>query len=668
MNAYVERLTLGAALLRVLPRLAREKAGRLWWIDATPAGALAARLLGIPAARLDFRMIDVRDESGLLVRLRISHADVAEVQADMMKEPAFAGWLEETADGSRLPLYLAKAVIASRPLEPNNLWRALYLISVCRWHHRKSGGADEPLLFLERRRFASSVRRYAERQGVRLTDLPTRVNGKALLRRTIGPKAFELLKLARFSGASAALAYALGSRPRPPEEPSQPRLAVEYYGQLNLDAEHLQSNLSFCRGTAVKASDVLMLFGLLKDPLTPARLGELRRHGFDGLAIHPAAASDGSVPLFSPARPPAPELPPAGRDGDRSWMRDLTRDYWNLRAFWSELAASRGVKAFVTWYLGDETHCAISDGLADAGGVTAIYQRSYEPLVMPHLALDADIHFSFSRGASAVNPGSKVRYDVVTGFLSDQLFAPAKIEAERIRAGLAARGARRVVAMFDEGSLDDPRWHTGHDLQRSNYELLLEKVLADPELGLVFKPKHPSTLRRRLGPVAPLLERAVKTGRCAVLEGGPLYASYSPCVAALAADIAVHGHLCGGTAAVEAALAGVPTLLVDQEGWAISPLYRLGPKVVFPNWPAVWAALAEHFSSPGGLPGLGDWSSLLPEMDPFRDGKAAQRMGQFMAWLMDGFREGLPRDAAMARAAERYAQAWGADKIMEVRR
>lgn len=671
MNVYVERLTWGALLFHVLPRLWCRDVSQVWWFDDSPLAGPAARLLGrlidVPVARLDFRMIDVRDEAGLLIRLRISHTDLAEVQADLLKEPMFTQWLSETGKGPRLSSYLAKAAVSASPLEPANLWRALYLIQVCRWHRRRSGADGEPLLFLDHRHFMASLNCYALSQEVRLEDLPSRANLKTLLRRALGPWGFEFLRRLRFSGARAALAYAFAPRETPPPVSAAQRLAVEYYGKLNLDSEHLQSDLFFCRGTALRASEVLVLFGLVKDPLTPSRLEELGRHGFDALATHPAAASGTGVPLFSPKRPPVPRLPPGGRDADRLWLRDRTRDYWDLRSFWSELASSRGVKAFVSWYLADETHCAIADGVADAGGVTAIYQRSYEPLVMPHLTIDADIHFSFSREAAAVNPRSRVRHDVVTGFLGDHLFTPARIKAARIRERLAARGVRHVAAIFDEGSLDDPRWHTGHELQRSNYSLMLEKLITEPELGLVFKPKSPSDLRRRLGPVAALLAQAEKTGRCIVLEAGPLYPSYSPCVAALAADIAIHGHLCGGTAAVEAALAGVPTLLVDQEGWAISPLYRLGPKAVFPNWPSVWTALSEHFSTPGGVTGLGDWSALLPEIDPFRDGRASQRMGQFLAWLMEGFREGLTREAAMARAAELYAQSWGADKVMEIR-
>jgi hypothetical protein len=200
-----------------------------------------------------------------------------------------------------------------------------------------------------------------------------------------------------------------------------------------------------------------------------------------------------------------------------------------------------------------------------------------------------------------------------------------------------------------------------------NYAFLLEKLMTNPWLGLVIKPKTPQTLRRRLGPVAELLKEAETTGRCHVFEGGAIQGSYPPVAAGLAADVAIHGHLGAGTAGVELALAGIPTLLLDREGWPTSPLYQLGKgQVVFTDWEQLWEACTQHWATPGGIPGFGDWSSMLDELDPFRDGRAAERMGSYVQWLIEGFQSGLDRECIMADAAERYCEMWGRDKITEI--
>ncbi|MEK7216907.1 MAG: hypothetical protein AAB289_15080, partial [Chloroflexota bacterium] len=164
-----------------------------------------------------------------------------------------------------------------------------------------------------------------------------------------------------------------------------------------------------------------------------------------------------------------------------------------------------------------------------------------------------------------------------------------------------------------------------------------------------------------------LLARAEATGRCFIYETGLLHGSYPPAAAALSSDLMVHGHLYAGTAGIESALAGVPTLLLDHEGWSLSPLYRLGAgRVVFTDWDTLWKACVEYWTHPGGMPGFGDWSSLLDELDPFRDGHAAERMGTYLQWLLEGFKAGLGREPVMADAAARYGERWGREHVVRL--
>jgi len=71
-----------------------------------------------------------------------------------------------------------------------------------------------------------------------------------------------------------------------------------------------------------------------------------------------------------------------------------------------------------------------------------------------------------------------------------------------------------------------------------------------------------------------------------------------------------------------------------------------------------------HFDTLGGIDGFGDWSSIINDLDPFRDGNAAKRMGDYLHWLVQGFEEGLERETVMANAAEKYRKLWGNDKVM----
>ena len=150
-------------------------------------------------------------------------------------------------------------------------------------------------------------------------------------------------------------------------------------------------------------------------------------------------------------------------------------------------------------------------------------------------------------------------------------------------------------------------------------------------------------------------------GRCYIYEAsGRHTASAPPILAGLSADVCIHSHLSSGTASLECALEGIPTLLIDREGCPDSKLYELPEgKVVFKNWPETIDALMEHFQTPQGIPGFGDWSGIIDQLDPFRDGKAASRIGTYLHWLIQGYEQGLVRDTIMADAAERYRKRWG---------
>jgi hypothetical protein len=175
-------------------------------------------------------------------------------------------------------------------------------------------------------------------------------------------------------------------------------------------------------------------------------------------------------------------------------------------------------------------------------------------------------------------------------------------------------------------------------------------------------------LQRRLGAdVYSQLKKAIKTGRCHLYDSVGLvgYATSSPpMLAALSADVCIHGHM-AGTAAIECALAGKPTLLIDREGVPFHKFYELLPKdrVIFHNWDDAITASLEFFNSNKKNDDFGDWSSIISNFDPFQDEKAAERIGRYLHSIFQGFEQGLDRDEAMIRAAEIYSKEWGLDKV-----
>ena len=285
--------------------------------------------------------------------------------------------------------------------------------------------------------------------------------------------------------------------------------------------------------------------------------------------------------------------------------------------------------------------------------------------------IHSDIHFAFSQHSSEVDrsQGSICKYEVITGYPKTYVRPLLIKRAQELRQKMRSAGAKNIIFSIDENSLDDSRWHTGHDLQRENYIKVIDQVLKNPSLGVIFKPKHGKTLQRRLGvDVYSQLKKAIKTGRCHLYDSVGLegyLAASPPMLAALSADVCIHGHL-SGTAAMECALIGKPTLLIDREGVPFHKFYELLPKdrVIFHNWDDAITASLEFFNSNKKNDEFGDWSSIISNFDPFQDEKAAERIGKYLHSIVQGFEQGLNRNDAMSYAAEIYCKKWGKDKIV----
>ncbi len=682
MLYFVENLTVRSWFFGVLPRLLKNRKGSkgedsCLVIDASAAGMRAANASAaiwgrLNVSRLNFRLLDVRDETGLLIRLRIPYVDLEHVQARAMSEPEFEKFIQEAGEG-RLVRYVAKNLIKATLSDRQMIWRALMLVQICAWHARRTGETGRPAVFMESRPWFSTIQWYAAQNGVAAVPVSPSINFREVPFRLVPPAGQWFARALRDTILHLRFLRSRNS-PRSLTSDSEPRLTIEYTGYFNVDRPECYSDFFFWQESDLPGNALLMTFSLPQDPLDDQRVSVLAGRGIRPVALISRATSSASVPLFRywpriNTRFRYTRNYRSGRAAEVRWLRSQVEEYELHRDYWTELFQKEHVRLYVSWYRYDGTHCAIADAIESVGGISAIYQRACQPDAGPEVAVHCDVAFGYAPFDAEVErrSGSSISYHVSVGYFGDHRFKLLRSSSAQVRQQLQRNGARFIIAFFDENSGADERWHTGHGLQRENYAFVLEKLLSDPALGLLLKPKVPSSLRKRLGSVAELLQKAMATGRCHLYEEGVVAGSYPPAVAAMAADVAIHGHLAAATAGLEAALAGVPTLMVDREGWRISPMYELGEgQVVFRNWQDLWAALIQYRRNPAGFPGFGDWSSMLDRLDPFRDGRGAHRMGTYLGWLLEGLKAGRTRKEVMAEAASRYCRLWGNDKITEV--
>jgi len=348
----------------------------------------------------------------------------------------------------------------------------------------------------------------------------------------------------------------------------------------------------------------------------------------------------------------------------------ITNKFYRRSEYWKNLFNKKNAKIYISHDRWNADHIAASRAVRQIGGVSAIWQTSYYEFPSFHSSIYADILFSFSTKLKNVEEfmKSELQYIICTGFTYDYYFK-LKIKAgKEIRKKLVKNGAKKIICIIDGGAKNDERWSVGITNYRNDYKFWLEKLLEVEWMGLIIKSKGPGSLRKRLGSVSELLSKALDSGRCFFNDNSNYYdknLDFRVAEAALASDIAVHFCLYAGSAGLEAKLAGVQTLFFDRFNLKDSQFYKLGlNKVVFNDWGCMWNVINENFNL-NKISQLKYWSTIIDDIDPFRDGMAAHRMNTYLNWLLEGFKRGLEKDNVLRVTADRYAARWGEDKVIK---
>ena len=223
-----------------------------------------------------------------------------------------------------------------------------------------------------------------------------------------------------------------------------------------------------------------------------------------------------------------------------------------------------------------------------------------------------------------------------TGYLYDGAFKRLGERSAMHRENLMKAGSQFILCFFDENAF------------RGKYELvlredlvdeirtLLELVVSDPTFGLIVKSQFQRHSPVRFPELSELRNAAESTGRYLELSHGSVRNIVFPAEAALVADVAL-GHAVGATSALESALSGTRTILLNPYGMKTeNDRYYERADIVYSSLDSALAAIREYRAGKPERAGLGDWSSILHEFDPFRDGEAAGRLRSFLEKEMKG--------------------------------
>jgi len=597
-------------------------------------------------------MTDILDEYGEIERIRIPRKDLFEIRSKIMLSNEYKNMFNSSWKKNRVLDCINDEIVDS--LIPNELSaaRLVYLLKVIDWNMRFLGvsnsifhAVDRPWIYC----FDS----IAGNRGIKIITFRNLISDfftidliKSFIRKF--PRLYVYIRNTKVKSRRFLLIT---------EQLSTPKIFVEGRGDVNQNNDGYHSDFFWMLNSDLSPANVLYECHSENEMKDLIECGINVTSGY--VSLNESYMRDYKRPVVNKIK------------GNYQEYKAIVKiiDSYNCRKIhWFSYFHNHNVKIYLTWDRVRDHHMVAADAINDNNGISVYWPLSFDGFNEIGSKVCTDVIFSYSKFGADMEKdvGSKYKYNIILGYPRDHAGYLLKEEAKRLRKKLQSHGAEKIIFAIDENSIDDSRWHTGHELQQENYSYILEKVLATPWLGVIFKPKNARNLRERLGEVSQMLSKAEATGRCFVYEDiGRHTTSAPPILAGLSSDIAIHGHLCAGTAGLECVLQGIPTLLIDREGTPNSKLAELPKgKVVFKNWQETIDAVMQHFSSPEGIPGFGDWSSIIDDLDPFIDGKAANRMGTYLNWLVLGYEQGLSKEVVLENAAEKYRDKWGSDKVI----
>lgn len=340
-------------------------------------------------------------------------------------------------------------------------------------------------------------------------------------------------------------------------------------------------------------------------------------------------------------------------------------------AYWHDFFNSNGIKININSDDFARINIPMHLALEENGGISVSFQWSNLDFAnQMSLSSTADVLFSFGPSYQWVweQNHSVLGNLIYSGYVTDHSFDRARKNSLLIRKDLLNKGVKFIVCFFDENSSDDRMSVITHEATASTYKYFIEKLLSDETLGVIFKPSYVNTIYKRIASISGLIEKAKATGRCIFIDSGEVKTDCYPTETAQAADLCV-GLLLSGTVSLESYLSGVPTILLDLEKLYSNDIYQWGKgKIVFNSLDDVFTAIDKYRNTPEDIPGFGDLSSWAQYRDPFKDGNASKRMGQYINWLLELFKKGGTRKEALEYANRKYADLWGSDNIIKLNR
>lgn len=633
------------------------------YFDSTPA---AKRFLGDNNSRIKMvkdGLSDICEQDGGSTLPRIYGKDLNEYIATLINNKLSKnGFLRrlKARYGEKIELCFSKYAYSMS----EELFINLNIIK----HISEISGQIEPSFIIPKKPFMDQLRVFAKQKyGIDVRGQ----NNIGMRMRALG----ELLVVLTLNLRSVLIAAVSGENRRNLQEPKIAGLYAMKGFTLN---KYDRCDFSWLLFMENHKKNYLMYFDRQDVPADQSMADELRKHGIARLAMSKKASSTKDIPVSRLSRLFAERYVSGLLYVLWSWLRNITEMneldllVWAVKfnaeySKYFNIFKTNGIIVNMDFIDFDPLRVARHIALDHAGGISITYQVSNWPIPTFIHTSAADIRFIFGKYYEGVlnGPYKSDTQNIIAGYMNDYAFENIKQRAAEIRAQFIKKGAEYIICYFDENSSDKRNSSIPNTRAKQVYKKLSEMVVQDKSIGMIFSPKRPQTIKNRLGgEVWGSVSKALETGRCFLSDGKYMTSKY-PAELSMASDMTIT-LLLGGTTALECVLAGQKVMYLDLEKMFGYDDYKEGRDTfIFNDLEKLVSAIYEckNNESCGKYLTLGR-SRTIDQKDPFRDGKAAVRMAEYISFVFDGLAAGDIKAKAINNANELFRKKWGEDKVV----